>query len=554
LCIFVFCSILFYSFNSTLTLALPSDFNVPIHVRGLFKLARRNSGWTKSKGSTSAARQAAEKKVTIELNSKFIFGDSKAPLVHAFITHLLKAATDEGWSCESDICPLVKAIINEAIQYFPFKEMKLSVCTELRYGGNSGRSDICIVLSNGSPILVIEVKKPGANLTDKAMCMQLLDYMASVRLDSGMPCFGILTNYEEWYVCWEEGLNKIAAEAPPEDDVLTAMRKVRLASESTVISQEPEAEGDKNQEITAYLNEQKLETLAFLLSCHENVKMYVSPQILWSDKDNGISRVFAVLRAALKKACVVGKHAPLLRRLWAPGVVKKCLMLGCSMANTQKAGFAFRAIPNDGTAFCPNEYASKDTTNFLLLRTLGVGIHGHASLAANFNGKVAVLKRQSPDAPPGETLATEHNVWKAVFPKGVRLEEVWLHGTAEKVLVMPYFKPATECRDLVTVAQVKSAAKSAIERLAKAGYQHDDLEGKWCHVGLFINISTGKLDAVLIDLARVLEVKASEPEAVQAAVDAMSLALGVDALQTKSLGPNPYAELPIPNHNPAGWK
>jgi hypothetical protein len=70
-----------------------------------------------------------------------------------------------------------------------------------------------------------------------------------------------------------------------------------------------------------------------------------------------------------------------------------------------------------------------------------------------------------------------------------------------KVLVMPYFKPVTECGDLVsrgalTREAIESAARSAVKRMAGVGLRHDDIQGKWFHVGLFYN-KTGKLDGVL---------------------------------------------------------
>ena len=66
-------------------------------------------------------------------------------------------------------------------------------------------TDIWIVCQGGAPIGVVEVKKPDENdtLRHAAVQGQLFDYMLRLQSFFGLQhVFGILTNYEQWRICW----------------------------------------------------------------------------------------------------------------------------------------------------------------------------------------------------------------------------------------------------------------------------------------------------------------------------------------------------------------
>ena len=66
-------------------------------------------------------------------------------------------------------------------------------------------ADYWVLSSNGIPIGVIEIKKPGDTfLSNKAkIFVQLLDYMLMVQSFYGVTyVLGILTNYQSWQICW----------------------------------------------------------------------------------------------------------------------------------------------------------------------------------------------------------------------------------------------------------------------------------------------------------------------------------------------------------------
>jgi hypothetical protein len=285
-------------------------------------------------------------------------------------------------------------------------------------------------------------------------------------------------------------------------------------------------------------------------------KMYISEIFVGSpdDKATGADgqpepKIFQMLFSFMRKVCALKLPAtplPLVR----PGMQYLCLTLDGS--------FSLETMPI-GVTFKWDTYARVDAKHFYVLRELGHGVHGTVCLACTSSGSHAVIKFQGPkNVDKDEQLQSEVFVWRKVIgarslPVGDDAVRVHVQrDTQEHVMVMPFFKPSDQSSyDADTLLYV---ARNAATRLANAGYEHNDIVSKWCHVGLFRD-KEGNLDAVLLDLARVSKIEPDTKDARTAAVDRMMSALGAPApvdkrnvsdLQTPhSKGATPRSRLPV---------
>ena len=145
------------------------------------------------------------------------------------------------WSTESDIQILVNLALQDILRLAGLSKY-LSVFSELRMF--SLRPDLWVVrTSNGMPIGVIEVKKPGKVaggtpvLDDPILAGQIFDYMMCLRQFNGLRnIFGIITTYNEWKICWLEDTDKAAASEMKlsNDEYGPPMEGIRIASKRVV--------------------------------------------------------------------------------------------------------------------------------------------------------------------------------------------------------------------------------------------------------------------------------------------------------------------------------
>ena len=109
------------------------------------------------------------------------------------------------WSTESDIQGLVKMALTDVIATTKMND-KIRLFNEL--STFSIRPDICLILANGKPIGVCEVKKPNVKSDSSALdkpklAGHILDYMIMLQNFHGIRyVFGLITTYSEWRICW----------------------------------------------------------------------------------------------------------------------------------------------------------------------------------------------------------------------------------------------------------------------------------------------------------------------------------------------------------------
>ena len=120
---------------------------------------------------------------------------------------------------ETSIQRLVTSVLTDVIRLAGLDD-ELICCEE--YGLKSIRADIWIIRKKGIPIGVVEIKRPhthpcDSNIIDNEKVLgQLYDYMKRLESFFGIShVFGILTNYEDWRICW------FANESATSDQLLT---------------------------------------------------------------------------------------------------------------------------------------------------------------------------------------------------------------------------------------------------------------------------------------------------------------------------------------------
>lgn len=116
------------------------------------------------------------------------------------------------WGSESDIQGFVKQVLADVIAATKL-DQKLKCFNEL--GVFRLQKDIWVVLANGIPVGVVEVKKPGKDIMDsETLHGQIYDYMLRLKNFFGQTwVFGIVSTYIEWRIYWLDKCDEIASAA-----------------------------------------------------------------------------------------------------------------------------------------------------------------------------------------------------------------------------------------------------------------------------------------------------------------------------------------------------
>jgi len=188
----------------------------------------------------------------------FVYADPEPPVVADFKTRLFKNNM-RTWGTEHNVQQHVVHVLEEVIQYLP--ELKLSVVSELQLS-ETNVPDVCVLLQNGVPICIIKVRcpssfppatplptvaedadtrsggtsaqqqrrprprvpEPSSLLLDTGVQLQMLDYLLTLEYENGYSCFGIITTYREWCVCWRPELDALALQPPLKMNEILANR------------------------------------------------------------------------------------------------------------------------------------------------------------------------------------------------------------------------------------------------------------------------------------------------------------------------------------------
>ncbi|MHB1873111.1 MAG: hypothetical protein ACYCT1_20030 [Steroidobacteraceae bacterium] len=126
--------------------------------------------------------------------------------------HVLATKGDlESWASEADIQRKVTVVFGDAITDSGLKQV-LRCLNELSIF--KLRADIWVVVNNtGSPVGVVEVKKPGSKIMGSEYVHgQIYDYMMRLKSFHGLRnVFGVVSTYVQWRIYWLSDCDDIAA-------------------------------------------------------------------------------------------------------------------------------------------------------------------------------------------------------------------------------------------------------------------------------------------------------------------------------------------------------
>ncbi len=138
------------------------------------------------------------------------------------------------WHSESDIQGFVRQALGDIIAAAGLQD-RIELANEL--GVVDLRVDIWLVLMNGVPIGVVEVKKPGESIMNSPYLFgQIFDYMLQLQAFHGLSTpFGIVTTFQQWRVCWLPEGDGIA------QDTAVRPKSVQLCTDAEKVGDEDDA-------------------------------------------------------------------------------------------------------------------------------------------------------------------------------------------------------------------------------------------------------------------------------------------------------------------------
>jgi hypothetical protein len=359
------------------------------------------------------------------------------------------------WGSESDIQGLVKQVLQSVI-YTVGLQGQVKCFNELSIFDL--RPDIWIVCIGGSPIGVVEVKKPGDGgaLQNPYVQGQIFDYMLRLQSFFGLEhVFGILSSYEEWRICWM-----------PSSDVAAGATTIPLPAQD----REKETETVVPQRLLhgSQLFAWNDQALPHVL-CTTILKMYSSPR---------------------SPVQLVDKNRPYIiidENQWRWGKI----------GVESEDGLHHSELPS--------------ANRFTLLADLREGADGRVWRACTDAGLGCCIKfplrlgnHEGSDAEQMAQIQDEAAKWhKAYGEMSARV----LRLAGRPALIMRYLRPV-ELVDGNLTKEDEDAVKTAIEKFAEKGLKHDDLAIR--HLGILSPPkksrgarTTAPTEVMLFDLGRV---------------------------------------------------
>ena len=414
----------------------------------------------------------------------------------------IRTRTVMDYVSESDIEGFVKLVLEDIVNAVAQLGMRLKVYAQwsnsvaAEKDKRSGiRPDILIfavVAGNVEvPVGVCEVKKPSqansdADLDNPHVLAQLHHYMLLFRHRYGLEeCFGIVTTYSHWRVCWLPEADALAASTAmvsASPDAPPTMAALLLAPDGLpTFDGGGEDEVATNAEDAAEAEDVDYKAAPIELVLH-GARVYRAV-----DQD-----IVPMLASVLLKMLVAKRVSPS-----TPGVPGAFALA----AAKDRRSLVPVTLP---TKFCQywGPVTGPKAGRFFLLQAIGSGRDGLVWIGATTGGHCYVLKfRRTPErAVLGDATRTseladvEAKRWSKLW--GLRAYATQLAKRA--VVVMPYVAPVTDAQ--WQQADVQAAVRAAIQTMAAKGFVHGDVERR--HVGLYRD-GKGALRAVLFDLSDV---------------------------------------------------
>jgi hypothetical protein len=337
------------------------------------------------------------------------------------------------------------------------------------------KADFWVISHNGFPVGAIEVKKPGGGDDFSRNLGQLFDYMLRIRSFHGIrSVFGICTNFTEWNICWF-----------PDSD--SAAKKTSLDY-----------------------------PLPALLDTPISRILHVSQKYLYNSRELSVA-----ITTVLKK---MDKCAAELDPVPLISASRPYIVLTSDSwhwKNGLRVQLSLQPPP-------------KSTKNFYLLRDFHGGADGRVWLACSLTGNIAVIKfqRRLHETETGDEQSRvnkEVKMWHeckilsvfagkfsgrhaVVMPFGFHytdnrvIDDRW--WTSEKSSRCEIAEHFAKIHKMCVEMETATVLERCIERCAKAGIAHDDIE--WRHTAIFPEIIkplfygkvTFSLHCAFIDLGR----------------------------------------------------
>eukprot|EP01118_Nematostelium_gracile_P013133 TRINITY_DN4922_c0_g1_i2.p1 TRINITY_DN4922_c0_g1~~TRINITY_DN4922_c0_g1_i2.p1 ORF type:complete len:520 (-),score=74.96 TRINITY_DN4922_c0_g1_i2:12-1571(-) len=353
--------------------------------------------------------------------AKFVPGEFKTvPTKHQQVASGVWVSCGSGpdlmWTSETSIQGYVKDVCIEIIR---------SLGLEYTVGDNirlyQHYPDLVLLTVNDYPIAVIEVKKPSRKhedaLNDERVGGQMFDYLMTLRYSYGiLDCFGILSDYETYKICWLED-NQLAAEVQIENlpELIPESSKVLLRDEEDVKNDELIVEGP-NQRI-----------------------LYTTPLLDWSQKDellSALSSVFVKIR--------LSRYNPPNLQNWnrMVNIITETSSYWSTIKPSKQFHLNYRRFPD----------FTKRNVTLILVAELGFGGEGKCWLACDTLGNAVALKflHAKRDEDAEERLQEQGAHWKLIYPEIPDCEKTGIVTLAgQDVLAFPY----TNNLDLKTVTK-----------------------------------------------------------------------------------------------------
>jgi hypothetical protein len=301
------------------------------------------------------------------------------------------------WGSESDIQGYVKLVIRDVITAAGL-EGEVSCMNELCIFRI--RPDIWIVIKEGFPIGVLEVKKPDKKIMEnERLHGQIFDYMIRLRNFYGQKhVFGIVSTYEEWRIYWlaNDDCNDAAEASQIENSEIS---QACVVEDITTIPERFDFESESTDEL--------------ITPSQEKRRLCGTPIIRYDDKilpHMLISVLLKMYHSPREEIPLVDpnrSYIQLNETNWYWVHYNKALNL--SQVHTQSHKLILYQMP------------STKAKGLVLLRDLRGGVHGRVWLACSTSGNVCVIKF-SQDREASDLLKHEQTIWHDVWGLPARIQ------------------------------------------------------------------------------------------------------------------------------------
>src|SRR3989338_1706546 len=377
-------------------------------------------------------------------------------------------AGDLNYTSESQVQEFVKMVVLDCLKGLSNEILFGSLTAKLEASLGRVFPDM-MIFKCLSAVGMCEVKKPSSPsievFEDKYIMGQVFSYLLLLREYYGMLwCFGILSTYSEWAICWLSDCDAIAAmtsknavenasdvqECVGPDDL--DFNKVIIESGHLVLSLASSISNNNNNNNNNYNNNNNNNN-------NNEISLRRSAVIPFDD---------ASLAKVLASAMYKMYSSPRFRVVSTRG---KRLLLS-------KSGSQWKTLPSGLNKLYFTRFVDSTVQRIYLLRDVGEGAEGRCFVACDESGSVCVAKMMYVEEKSG---IIRDDAFLDVMKNWERIFDVHCVKFTIAILLMPFFF-TVDWKDENNIIKYKEPVKAALSKIANAGLVHNDL--KWCHVML----------------------------------------------------------------------